>query len=322
MVTVSVVIRIKNEKKDLVKTIQSIRGQLTDEKIRIEIIVVDNMSIDGGPESVQELVDNIIYIEDKEFSWGRAINYGIKNSSGEYILLMSGHCILTRLDSIINSINIMKRYNLAALYGRQIGDESKDKIECLEIHSMYPILELFTFDKFTKGIGISNAACIMKRSVWERIKFDEALLSAEDAEWCKRIREINEFCGYSSVLEIQHGHYFNANYIYKKWYWRSKTVDELSENGGLKLKATRIFLWLKTILVFMKYMNKKKILVNGISWTSVLKYSYLCELPRYYARKDILNNKSVNKYDDIKIPLLVKKIEDNIIRKEYKVRND
>lgn len=310
MKKISFVIRVRNEIKDIRKTIESIRRQKSNE-YELEIIIVDNMSKDGTVESICDIVDKIIYISEEEFSWGRAINKGVINSEGEYIILISGHCIL-RDNTIQNSINLMKSNNISVLYGKQFGDEKKDKIECIELIERCPEINVLPFYEHKKGVGVSNAACIFLKSIWDNNKFDEDLQSAEDAEWCNRIRKQGVRCGYSNVFEVQHGHYFNAEYVYKKWFWRTKIVDKMRNPKLIKLLSTRVFLFMKILLITFRYYKKNMFLKNKIKLISVFYYSIIMELPRYNARKNLYINEEV-KYEDIKVPKMIynlgKKIE-------------
>lgn len=317
MQTVSFVIRIKNEYRDIKQTIDSIKSQILDSGIEVEIIIVDNMSTDGGPKSVEDDVDEIIYISDEDFSWGKAINLGIEKSKGNYIVLMSGHCILLNVHVLMEAIKLFDENDIDALYGKQCGDNQKDKIECLELNESYPNLDYFEFDKNIKGIGISNAACILKKEIWKKNKFNEELQSAEDAEWCKRIRNSGSICAYSDKFLIQHGHYFNADYIYKKWYWRTIIIDESRNKKLVKILGTKFFFIIKVLNLTYSYLIKGKKNNLKIKLQSILYYTIICELPRLIARKNMIHRlEIVNKYEDIKAPNLVYKLGTKIKQNE------
>ena len=87
--TVSIIIRGKNEEDWLGLCIKSIREQSFKD---FEIIYVDSGSKDASVKIAKEYnVDKIKSI--KKFLPGNAINIGIKESSGKYIVILSAHCI-------------------------------------------------------------------------------------------------------------------------------------------------------------------------------------------------------------------------------------
>ena len=85
---VSIIIRTKNEEKWISSCLRSVFKQ--DYK-NIEVIIVDNESEDNTIAKAQNFPVKLIKI--KDFFPGKAINKGIRASSGEYIVCLSGHCI-------------------------------------------------------------------------------------------------------------------------------------------------------------------------------------------------------------------------------------
>lgn len=314
MKKISFVIRVKNEVRDICKTIESIKKQKINGYM-LEIIIVDNMSDDDTVNAVLHSVDKVIYISNEEFSWGRAINRGIANSDGQYVVLISGHCILKNENTLKDSIELMQVNSINVLYGKQVGDEEKDKMECIELIDRCPDNSILPFEKDSKGIGISNAACIFERKIWDSNKFNEILQSAEDAEWFNRIRKKGFRCGYSSKFEIQHGHYFNAEYIYKKWFWRTKIVDRMRNANLIKLLSTKSFMLIKILLITFKYYRKNRYLEKRIRIQSIFYYAIVMELPRYKARKE-LNKSEECKYEEIIIPKIIYDLGEKIKKYE------
>jgi GT2 family glycosyltransferase len=85
---VSIVIVSFNSEKYLGKCISSIRSNVTD--IDYEIIVVDNASEDGSVGMVKSNYADVTLIENEtNFGFAQAVNQGIKESKGEFILLLN-----------------------------------------------------------------------------------------------------------------------------------------------------------------------------------------------------------------------------------------
>ena len=85
---VSIIIRTKNEEKWISACLKSVFRQ---QYKNIEVIIVDNESTDRTVAKAQEFPIKLVTI--KDFFPGKAINDGIRASSGEYIVCLSGHCI-------------------------------------------------------------------------------------------------------------------------------------------------------------------------------------------------------------------------------------
>ena len=84
----SIIIRTKNEEKWISICLNAIFKQ--DYK-NFEVIIVDNCSTDKTVEKAKEW--NVKVVTLKEFKPGNAINYGIENSSGDYLICLSAHCL-------------------------------------------------------------------------------------------------------------------------------------------------------------------------------------------------------------------------------------
>ena len=123
--TVSIIIRGKNEEDWLGLCIKSIREQSFKD---FEIIYVDSGSKDASVKIAKEYnVDKIKSI--KKFLPGNAINIGIEESSGKYIVVLSAHCIPSSKNWLSRMVKSIKPKNIAGVYGRQLplsGTSSDD----------------------------------------------------------------------------------------------------------------------------------------------------------------------------------------------------
>ena len=102
---ISIIIRTKNEERWIGLCIERIKKQTYK---NFEIILVDSFSEDKTVEKAKRNgVEKIVKI--KEYKPGKAINMGIEASKGQYIVILSAHCLpinsnwLTDLFEEINS---------------------------------------------------------------------------------------------------------------------------------------------------------------------------------------------------------------------------
>ena len=85
---ISIIIRVKNEERWIGHCLSAIATQSIKD---YEVILVDNNSDDNSVKIASKYTNKIINIP--EFLPGKAINEGIRASSGKYIAIISGHCI-------------------------------------------------------------------------------------------------------------------------------------------------------------------------------------------------------------------------------------
>ena len=103
----TVIIRNKNEARWIGHAIQSV----IDLVIKPEIVVVDNNSSDESLNIVRNFMQDpmleqndsrnytdIKIIDIEDYTPGKSINLGVNNSSRDYILILSAHCVLRQID--------------------------------------------------------------------------------------------------------------------------------------------------------------------------------------------------------------------------------
>ncbi len=105
----SIVIVSYNTKKITEDCIESINRSLTNTKIKYEIIVVDNNSVDGSAEALQKIAkdkaNHVNYFQTgSNLGFGRGNNFGLKKAAGKYILLLN-------TDTIVLNRSIEKLFN-------------------------------------------------------------------------------------------------------------------------------------------------------------------------------------------------------------------
>ncbi len=115
MVDVSIIIVSWNAKKYLFECLQS----LVNDTIyhNIEILVIDNGSIDGTPEDVKKYFPKVnLIVNNKNLGFSKANNIGIKKCRGKYVCLVNSD--IKVLDNCIESmVSYMNRYSNIGIIG-------------------------------------------------------------------------------------------------------------------------------------------------------------------------------------------------------------
>jgi len=194
---ISIIIRTFNEERWISHCLQSIFSQ---NYKNIEVIIVDNNSTDNTLPIAMRHSVKVISIND--FFPGKAINDGIKASSGEYIVCISAHCIPTNTHWLESLYLNLKDKLVAGVYGRQLPlpyTSDADKRD---------LLITFGRDKKIqyKDIFFHNANSMFARSVWEKFPFDEKATNIEDRIWGKAVIEAGYRIVYEPEASVFHYH--------------------------------------------------------------------------------------------------------------------
>lgn len=170
---VSIIITTKNEEKNIANCLESIKRQSYSQE-KLEIIVVDNNSIDKTKEIAQKYT-NKIYNQGPERSAQR--NYGAKKAQGSWLLFLDADMILSPT-AISKSIKKAQKENLIALYIPEVilGASFWSQVRRLE-RSFYDATPI-------------DAVRLIKTNVFNKIRgFDLSLTGPEDWDLDKRIRQ-------------------------------------------------------------------------------------------------------------------------------------
>ena len=210
---VSILIRTKNEGKYIGKTLSIIFSQTYK---NIEVIIVDSGSTDRTLETAKKYPVRIHEINPGEFTWGYALNYGFRKAKGEYVVCLSAH-----------ALPLSDRW-LETLVA-DFDDEQVAAVAC----NMLPLPDCNPFDRrgLLKKYNIekqelsegppfifSNSSSAIRKSVWEKIHFDDSLLAVEEEDWARKVRRMNYKIMYEPEAKVYHSHNESLRQIYKRHY--------------------------------------------------------------------------------------------------------
>lgn len=213
----SIVIRTKNEEDWLKACLLSIKNQDVKE---VEVVLVDNRSSDKTVDvALYHGVKKIVRIE--EYLPGDALNRGAAECSGEVVVFLSAHCIPANSSWLANLIQPVIEGTSVASYGRQIPTPASDPENARDL------LMFFGADSVlqTTDCRFHNANSCIKRSYFEKFKFDPKITNVEDWYWAKRAIESGEKIAYQANASVFHHHGVNQHNSGSSF--RSKPVAEL-----------------------------------------------------------------------------------------------
>ncbi len=176
----SIIIRTKNEERWIAKCLQQIHKQTFQD---FEIILVDNESTDKTVEKAKSLgITKIVNITN--YLPGKSINAGVEIAKGDYIVLISAHCLPVNdkwLENLVNAIEEDESY--AGVYGRQ------EPMSFSSLSDKRDLLLVFGLDRKVqiKDSFFHNANSIVKKKILDDIPFDSVTTNIEDRLWGQEV---------------------------------------------------------------------------------------------------------------------------------------
>jgi len=212
-IDVSVLIRAKNEARDIGKTLDVLFSQTHK---NIEIIIVDSGSTDGTLNIARRYPVRIYEIKPEDFTWGYSLNYGFQQAKGRYVINLSAHALPLSNDWIEKLIANFDDEDVAAVMSKNLPCPDCNPFDRRGLLKKYNIPK-----KEIKGghpYIFSNFSAAIRKSVWEKVHYDETLTYAEDHDWAFRIKKLGYKIMYEPEAETYHSHNETIKQIYKRSY--------------------------------------------------------------------------------------------------------
>jgi succinoglycan biosynthesis protein ExoA len=190
---ISVIIPCFNERNFISKCIDSALAQDIGENY-LEVLIIDGQSTDGTREIVSEYMkfhENVILIDNINRVTPFALNKGIRESTGDYIIIWGAHAEYSP-DFIKNSLLLMETHPEVSCVGgpiKSIGNSPFGDAAAIAMSSMLGVGN--AKHRFPEYEGYAEMACfpVFRRNVFEMIgMYDESLVKNQDDEFCFRLR--------------------------------------------------------------------------------------------------------------------------------------
>jgi glycosyltransferase involved in cell wall biosynthesis len=118
---VSVLIRVRNEERALRGLLECLRMQKLDRPF--EVVVIDNESEDESAKVARRMGARVFTLPRSLFTYGRAINSGVRLCRGDLIALLSAHSWPQGEDWLSRMVECVEEGGVAAAYCRQLADD-------------------------------------------------------------------------------------------------------------------------------------------------------------------------------------------------------
>tara|TARA_B100000214_G_scaffold375602_1_gene363199 strand:- start:777 stop:2033 length:1257 start_codon:yes stop_codon:yes gene_type:complete len=165
-----------------------------------EIIYCDNNSEDETENLIKKFnIKKVIKI--KKYLPGLAINMGIKKAIGEYIAILSSHCIPQNEHWLRDYKNYMiKNEKVIACYGKQLplpGTSEKDQLDLNIVFKDEKIIS--KHDTY-----LNNANAFYRGNFLRNNLFDKKVSNIEDRLWAIKQSKKGKFIGYTAGSAVFH----------------------------------------------------------------------------------------------------------------------
>ncbi len=225
--TVSILIRAKDEERSIGEVLEHIFAQQVEDKL--EVILVDSGSADRTLEIARRFEVRILGIPPSEFSYGNSLNYGIGHSSGDILCCISAHCVPCDDRWLSELLKPIMEGKAHATFGRQVPVGGVNPFEELFLETHFPA------DEKTAGrVSFSNANCAFVRKMWDEVKFDERISGWEDYLWYLLTKDRFIF-RYTPNSCVVHSHPFSIKRMARVAYHDGKAFRSMKERYELDI---------------------------------------------------------------------------------------
>lgn len=204
----SVIIRTKNESRYLGRVLERLKQQ--EYEGPVEILVVDSGSTDTTVPIAESFGCTIVRISPAEFSFGRALNIGIQRSTGDIMVHLSGHSVPEQRNYLALMVEPFADANVAATFGRDVPWPGTCPSQARDIANHFP-------DFLPDGSRFSNANAAVRKSDWQRVRFDESLPACEDLFWARDVMARGSTIHYVPAARVFHSHSPSPWYYFKRY---------------------------------------------------------------------------------------------------------
>ena len=221
--TISIVFRALNEEKFFEQAILACKSQVLDDGLQVEIVLVDSGSTDTTLEIARRHDLKIVHIPKAKFSFGRSLNWGCEAASGDYLAMISAHCIPANDRWLQNLVQPLINGEAEYSYGKQIGDD----------HNKFSEKQLFAKyfgnqDRIqNEDFFVNNANSCVVRSAWERHRFDEEVTGLEDMVLGKAIIQDGAAIAYCADAPVVHIHEETWAQVRRRYYREALVVRKV-----------------------------------------------------------------------------------------------
>ena len=270
---VSIIIRTLNEGKNLKKLLSILSTQT----IKHEVIVVDSGSTDNTIDIAKKygcIIESCI-----PFTYGKALNIGIKRAQYNYICNLSAHCFPTSDKYLEIMLNNFDHSRIAGVYSKQLPTEDANILDKRNLSIIFRDEKLYQ----QKDSFFNNASSMVRKDIWNYVPFDEEIEAWEDIKWSKEVQAMNYIIVYEPESAVYHYHDEGNDRTIKRYENEWSSYKEIIKNTRTIMLGENTMNDLKVLAIIpakgdSKRLPKKNLqTINGLTLVEhAIKYAKDC----------------------------------------------
>lgn len=252
----SIVIRSYNEEKHIEKLLTGVLEQSVKEQ---EIILVDSGSTDTTLQIASRYPVKILHVDPEKFTFGRSLNLGCAEASGEFLVISSAHVYPLYQDWLEQLLRPFDNPDVAVVYGKQRGNSTTKFSEHQVFSAWFP----------EESIGrqdhpfCNNANAAIRRSLWLERRYDERLSGLEDVDWASWAISQGHVVAYAAEAEIIHVHEETYPMIYNRYRREAMALKRISPEERFNF-VEFVRLYISNVLNDWSQASKEKVLLTEL----------------------------------------------------------
>jgi len=301
---VSIILLGYNSEKDIKECIDSLKKQTYK---NFEIIFVDNNSKDNSVQLIKENYPGVkLILNPKNYGFSRGNNIGIKNSKGDYVIILNPDTILDK-SWLKNLVNVANKTDYDILQSKILFFDNK------KINSMGNLIHYLGYS-FCDGYGktdskinndvkniVSASGCCMlvKRPVFDKVGFfdENMFMYYEDSDFSWRARLMGFKIGLVPNSIVYHKYTFSKNKN-KFYYLERNRLIFLFKNYSLKslllISPALILNEIGTFFYFLKEMIPHKKINSYFS--ILMNFNKIMKDRKYIQKNRTVNDEEIFKH--------------------------
>jgi rhamnosyltransferase len=210
MASCSIVIRAYNEEAHIGRLLMGICQQAVNDP---QVILVDSGSTDATVAIASRYPVQVVHIRQKDFTFGRSLNLGLRHATSERVVLASAHVYPVYSDWLEKLLCALDDPQVALSYGKQRGGS----ITKFSEHQLFARWFPDQAQPRQCHPFCNNANAAIRRSWWEEHPYDETLPGLEDLAWARWAMEKGGVVAYAPDAEVVHLHNETPRGVYHRY---------------------------------------------------------------------------------------------------------
>lgn len=208
----TILIRAFNEERWLPEVFAALHKQRYRD---FEVLLVDSGSIDATRDIAAANGARIVRLRTEDFTFGHSLNFGVTESRGKFVAILSAHAIPADEFWLERLIEPLRRPEVAMVYGGQRGHAVSKFSESRDFERVFPDgpRHVHVDDPFA-----NNANSAVKRQLSLEYPFDEGLPGLEDIDWAQHWLERDREVVYVHDACIIHVHTETWPQVRRRYY--------------------------------------------------------------------------------------------------------